>query len=434
MSARLRRFRAPLLVLALAATAALVASGCAYFKQGSLAVSQPGGIGAARIHFTLCSENPEAGEPCEVTESEAAASQYMLGVAVPPGSKPPATITAVPSPGGTPIVYSLNAEVAQKMDAELDDEEPPARVWPPSGLQAVGYLSAPVPEDLGKIVEWSVDAEFGLPLGADAGPFAGPFPVVIASGWREVSPAYPAGRPIDCAETVGSGMEIEVKAFCEIAEGKSTPIADLQIAEPPPAVAFLGATQTFSFPFAFAGTVAVPPTFALSATTTLPGSKVTLPVPAYTPAGIDPATHRAAAAAPQVQVKVPSNSKPGLYEVTLQATTASGGVVSRVAKLRVNKAQLSIAGKSQLNEAKGTAQLSVKLPSAGALVLSGKGLAKVKRTIKAARTLKVTVKPKGKAKKALLATGTAKVSPTLKFTPTGAAAVKLVKKLTLKLK
>jgi len=146
---RLRRHSKPLFALAALLVAVLVLGACAFIKPGSLSVSQPGGIGSARVHFVICTE-PEEGAcaPSEDTEE----LQYLLGIAVPPGSTPPATVTAVPVGGAGPLVFTRSDEVATEIAAasanlhkfaeeEGKGGEPGAQTWPPAGLQGVGYLS-----------------------------------------------------------------------------------------------------------------------------------------------------------------------------------------------------------------------------------------------------------------------------------------------------
>lgn len=216
---RLRRHAKPLAVIAALIAVSLVFSACAFFKQGSLSLSQPGGVGSVRVHFVLCTEPESTGcNPSEDTEEV----QYLLGIAVPPGSTPPPTVSAVPVGGGSPLVFTLNDEVATEIAsasahlkslAEKEGEgdvAPP--VWPPAGLQGVGYLSNPHLEQEGVQLEWNVDADFGLPAAADGSPFPGPFATGLTLGTREVGPGQSPSRPVDCwgFESEPTGSE----SFC----------------------------------------------------------------------------------------------------------------------------------------------------------------------------------------------------------------------------
>jgi hypothetical protein len=92
------------------------------------------------------------------------------------------------------------------------------------------------------------------------------------------------------------------------------------------------------------------------------------------------------------------------------------------------------AGKLKRNTRKGTAKLSVTVPHAGPLALSGKGLAKSKKASGAAGTVKLKVKPKGKLKRKLAKRGKAKVKAKIAYTPEGGVQTTITKKLKLKQK
>jgi len=87
-------------------------------------------------------------------------------------------------------------------------------------------------------------------------------------------------------------------------------------------------------------------------------------------------------------------------------------------------------GKLKRNEKRGTAILPVKVPGAGTLALSGKGVVSQQAT-SAARTLKLLVKPNGKTRGKLSRRGKARVKPVVTFTPTGGPAVAQPKKVKL---
>jgi hypothetical protein len=89
-------------------------------------------------------------------------------------------------------------------------------------------------------------------------------------------------------------------------------------------------------------------------------------------------------------------------------------------------------GKLKLNQAKGTAKLTVTVFAAGKLTLSGKGLRKVTRTAKRAGSLVLAVKPVGVAKRKLEAAGRAKLKLKLKWAPRGGALARKTKTVTLK--
>ncbi len=447
---RLRRPAKPLVALVAFAALVLALSGCVYFKPNSLALSQSGGIGPVKVHFALCTA-PETG--CEPNESEGSA-QYLLGIAVPPGATPPQTVTATPVAGGAPIVFTLNEEVARELAAaspglqqELEkpagtpegeeDREEAKRIiggaWPPSGLQGVGYLSAPVQEVKNQTVEWSVDAEFGLPVAADGSPYVGPFATGIALGFRGVAPEAPANRPVHCAR-VGESPPPDDSALCGGSNQQGqVGTSDLRIAPPGKATqVFVGGSGPVKFKLNYGSTAATGSTFALKAQTSLKGGKASLATGAsFLPGALDPTSHRAPTATSEVKVTAPKKAKPGTYEVTLTATTPQGGTTSQVAKVKVVKPKLKLGG-VKLNKANGTAVLSVKVPGAGALTATGKGIVKAKKKAKKAKKLKITIKAKGKTKAQLEATGKAKVKAMLSFKPTSGLAAKKSKSITLK--
>ncbi len=439
---RLRRPTKPLLALLAFAGLVVALSGCVYFKANSLLLSQPGGIGPARVHFVLCTDPIPDCKPVD----ESATLQYLLGIAVTPGSIPPQTITATPLKGGAPIVFTLNEEVAREMAAAspsiqkvLDEAEasPEERqlvggAWPPPGLQGIGYLSGPVQEVAGQNLEWSVDGDFGLPLAADGSPFAGPFAAGVALGFRGVSGGSPASRPVHCARDETDNPEDS--AFCLGTQQQSqVGTSDLRIAGPAKtAQVFVGGSGPVKFKLNYATTGTTIPSFALKAQTSLKGGKAGIPSGvSFLPGVVDPASHRAATATSEVKVSAPKKAKPGTYEVTLTATAPQGGTATGLAKIKVVKPKLKLGG-VKLDKAHGTATLTVKVPSAGTLTLSGKGIVKAKKKAKKAKKLKITVKAKGMTKAQLEQTGRAKVKAKLNFKPRSGISVKKSKSITLK--
>jgi hypothetical protein len=427
-----------LIALAAVIAATLVLSACAFIKPDSLSLSQPGGIGSVRVHFVLCTEPESTGcTPSEDTEEV----QYLLGIAVPPGSAPPATVTAVPVGGGSPLVFTQSDVVASEIAAasanlhkfaeeEGKGGEAGTQAWPPAGLQGVGYISNARQENKGETVEWNVDADFGLPVPSDGSPFSGPFATGLAYGSREVNSAQSASRPVHCWRFESEPQESDSFCLGTLQQGQIG-TSDLKISPPAKGSAFLGGKATLGFPFNFASTAGGLPQFNLTATSTLSSATLKLASPTFAPGAPDPTTHRSPAATGNVTVTVPKTAKPGTYEVTLTATTPQGVAVSQVAKLKVTKPTLKFGG-VKLNKANGTATLSVKVPGAGTLTASGKGLVKAKKTTKKAKTLKLTIKAKGKTKAQLEELGKVKVKAKISFKPTSGITVKKSKSITLK--
>jgi hypothetical protein len=381
------------------------------------------------VHFAICTEPAESGA-CEPNKSEGQA-QYMLSFAVRPGTTPPATITAAPVNGGAPIVFNRNDEVSRSITRTAAETE---STYPPAGTEAVGYLSAVFTEETGATREWSVDTEFGLPVAGDGGSFGGPFTMDVIYGWRLVDDMHPADRPVNCFEFVGE-PPTDATAICDSAAEGEIGTSDLKIGAPAASTpVFVGGRAPVSFNLDFASTANPLPAFALAATTTVRGGATTMVTGAgFTPGPVAGDSHRSPTVTSSVMVAVPKTAKPGVYDVTLTAMAPQGGTVSQVAKLKVTKPKLKLGG-VKLNKAKGTATLAVKVPSAGTLTVTGKGVVKAKKKAKKAKKakkLKITVKAKGKSEAQLEELGKAKVKAKLSFKPTSGIAVKKTKAITL---
>jgi hypothetical protein len=89
-------------------------------------------------------------------------------------------------------------------------------------------------------------------------------------------------------------------------------------------------------------------------------------------------------------------------------------------------------GKFKANKKKGTGLLTVLVPGAGKLTLTGKGVKKSKGSSKNEGKVVLKVRSSGKAKAALRDTGNASVKAKVKFVPTGGTAGTASRKLTLK--
>ncbi|HVO54070.1 MAG TPA: hypothetical protein VMT37_06620 [Solirubrobacterales bacterium] len=407
---RSHRLAKPVLALVAVAGLGLLLSGCVFLKPGSLALSQPGAVGSVRVHFVLCTVGEET---CSAnTESKGRTVQFLIGIAVPTGSTAPASITALSVKGSTPLVFTRSDEATSEIAAaatawqkvytegtQKEKEEAEAAKpliggpWPPSGMQGFGYISTPYLEAKGANLEWSLDADFGLPTEASGTPFTGPFAAAMAAGSREVTETMPASRPVHCAiYEKGAGAAPADDAICSGTEQQAqVDTSDLTIAAPKkPAQAFVGGSGEVDFPLSFASTAASSPSFTLSATTTAKGGKVKLGAKTFKPGNVNAKTHLAPTATGKVKVSVPRSIKPGTYEVTLAAKTAQGGTATGTAKLKVAKPKLKLTV-ARVNAATGTATLRVKVPGAGKLTISGKGIATVKKKAKKAQTLTVII-------------------------------------------
>jgi hypothetical protein len=449
---RSRRFARLVLTLIAAGAVALAVAGCGYLKQGSLAVSQPEGIGSVRVHFAICTIG--GSQFCGPNE-ETATVQYLLGIAVPPGATPPATFTATPQGAGAPIVFTRSEEVApelaaasaseQKLFSEPHSAEEKAEfeaaqkllgtLWPPSGLQGIGYISAPVSEVENNSAEWTIDADFGLPTTKGA-PFAGPFGTGIAIGLREIGEKTPANRAVHCFRfEIGSAPQ-EGDALCSssVLQGQLAS-NDLRVEAPTkPVSAFVGGSGQISFPLEFAGGSGSVSSFALSATTTAKGGKAKTSPTSFAPKIPNSTTHLSPKGTGKVTVSLPRGIKPGTYKVTLTAKAPQGGTATGVAKLKVTKPTLKLSG-AKPNKSNGTATLKVKVPGAGKLTIGGSGVVPVKLKVKSkkAKTVKVTIAASGAAGAQLAGSGSAKLKVKATFKPTSGISVSKSKSIVLKL-
>jgi hypothetical protein len=426
------------LVIAAVAVLAVALSACALVKPGSFSASQPGGIGPVRLHLTLCSIDPEGTGSCGAEGEEAPPfeSQSMLAVAVPPGVTAPNSFTATSGSGGPPISFTRNEEVAGAFAGLPPEEGKPS--WPPVGSEVVGYLSAPFSNPFDHTVEWTLDADFGLPSPADGSPYSGPFVAGLASGFRLVGEGAPASRKIHCLSgELSEAEEEEIEEaieegelpfeLCEIDEQVTLGVSDVKITPPAPVSAYVGGKASLPFTLTFGSSASALPGFTLGASTNLPGSAATLVESLFVPT----APHTSAVRA--VTVPVSAKAKPGAYTVTLAARATAGPSAIQTATLVVAKPKLKL-GKLKLNRKKGTAILAVTVSDAGKVTVSGKKVVGKTKKAGKAKTLKLLIKAKGKAKKLLGRKGKAKVKAKVSFKPTSGAVVSKARKLALKKK
>ncbi|HEX5711894.1 MAG TPA: hypothetical protein VFX85_01115 [Solirubrobacterales bacterium] len=436
MSVRARRFRKPALVLLAFAALAVVLSACAYYKPGSLQVTQPGEIGSVRIHMAFCVGYSEAEQKCKIGGEDEVGQTY-IGLAVTKGAIAPETIAAIGEPpSAPPLVFHRNQSVAEALGRLETEEGEPS--WPPPGTEIIGYMSEVMPSLEGENFEWTIDPEFGLPVPADGGPYGGSFLVALASGNRNVDAASPTDieRPAYCP----IGKEESVREECRILKDarQELRVTDLRVkSEGAAPTVQAGGEATLPFKLEVGTTALTIPSFALGAATNLPGTTATLANPLYKPDVPTDASRRTSTSR-EVKVKVPADAKAGTYAVTLTAKTTAGASVSQTSSFTVTaqpppppKANLRL-GKLTLNKAKGTAVLPVQVSAAGTLQVSGRKIVKVGAKATGPQTLKVSIRAKGKAKKKLNQTGKATVKTQIAFTPTAGAAVLSTRSITLK--
>jgi hypothetical protein len=401
----------------------MIVGGCGFaYKEGSMQASQPKGIGPVRVHLTACSygfpetpgpEEPPACAQNDDDEEDPGQAQRYVAFALPPGTVAPSTITVTGVKGGAPTeTFSRSSSAAGGFAAwHPPTEGKPA--WPPAGTEIVAYGTSAVRDDITDEFQWSIDAEFTPPtLGA-------PLTVTAALAWQGIAEKFPAGRSLNCGSEAESSF-IEQDTICEVADAKTIGTSNLAIAPPAPVSLLPGGSATLTFPAALTSSATPPPAFGLSAATGLAGATAT------------PATPGLAGSSAAVAVRVPSAAKPGAYPVTLTATATGGGTVSQTGTVTVVAAKLKF-GKVKLNKQKGTALVSVTVPSGGTLNVSGKGFTKVTKKAGAAKTLKVNLKAKGSTAAALATVGKAPLETTFKFKPSNGAVFSKPRTVVLKL-
>lgn len=406
-------------VVVIFAALALTLSACVTVRPGSLHVSQPGGIGDVNVGLQLCSA--ESGAPSECgADNHTGDAQVVLAFFTTKGvTNVPDSFTATPgpAPGGSPMTFHRNRDFEAYLSG-LGGEVP-------ADMEPIGYLSDVISENENDSFEWTVNLPFGLPAAPDGGSYVGPFKYEVLYGWREVGPGLSPDRPVECV----NGTPGESAACTTIPESELG-VSDLKIRPAAESTLFPGATAEIPFNLDFGSNAATPPNnFALSATTTLPGAGATPSEPSFPVGPLD--SNKRFSGLRKAVVVVPAKAKEGTYEVRLNATTPTGGSAAGIALLHVRQVKIGI--KKKLNKAKGTATLTVTVPAAGTLTVSGKGIVKAQRKSTAAKTLKLAVKTKGKTKKRLLANGRVKVTAKVSFTPTGAAPATTSKPLNLKI-
>jgi hypothetical protein len=309
-------------------------SGCTAIKPGSVALTQPAGIGPLSLRLSFCTTVPS--EPTVVcgSEAEASSGQMLLALIVPVGSTVPATIVAVPSPGSSAATLTRSQEVAQAFNAVSENPVPP-------GFEIVGYISGTVAEAAGQTSEWALAAELRQPTSADGGSYGLPVSAGVRSGWREVTPEQPASRPVKCITSaeILPGPAAPGVAWCESGTGAANEvtlgISDLKVKSPPPTTVAPGARVKLPFVLDFASSATKLPKFKLTVGSNLPGTGLSVSNNSFSRGPSNQANNRAPATTRQVIVPVPRTARLGTYEVGLTATAAQGGAVRATAQLVV---------------------------------------------------------------------------------------------------
>jgi hypothetical protein len=325
----MRRTRLLALLVAVAATSLLL-GGCAWLKEGSVALTQPGGIGGVNLRFSICTFNPPEKEKSFGCGSGPAATegQVFVGLVVPAGTQAPETLTVVPGPGAGSLTLTRSAAVAPAL-ASNPALAGTGTAVPPPGSEIIGYASSVIAEPAGQPLEWAVSANLGLPPVADGGSYGGPMRVAVLPATREVTPAFPASRPFSCA------IEGD-PTFCSTTEtAVELGTSDLKIAAPASTVVAPGTQVIVPFSLDFASSAAALLKFSLAAASTLPKAGLGLSNASFNRGPSNTANKRAPATTRKVIVNVPPSARPGNYELALTATAAQGGTATGIATLTV---------------------------------------------------------------------------------------------------
>ncbi|MFN8123683.1 MAG: hypothetical protein U0237_14780 [Thermoleophilia bacterium] len=193
---------------------------------------------------------------------------------------------------------------------------------PPPGQRWTGYISEPR-EAFTPGATYVDFVEFLRPPAADGTPSPSGVDAVLVQGVRSVTADHPADRPVECSI---ASVTVCDEQFTTYSFAKR--LHDLSILRPPAVTAARGTTAVIPITAKFAGEADPKYNFALTATTTLPGTSATPNVPTLAP----PADSTTSVS---VSVPVPADAVPGTYGVTVTATLSTGETRSATGTLVV---------------------------------------------------------------------------------------------------
>lgn len=349
-----------LMIIATMAATAIGLSGCVIIKSNSSA--QLAGIGQVQITTTFCASDNGANNPgydppdssCQgpghggnsgndASNVSSGGLQLLIAYRIPSNVTASDTITTTIPGGGSALSFSQSPTYTSELQG---------KAAAPAGEKWVGYLSDPTSYSVAGNQYFTVAPRFELDQGADGSPFEGPFNYRVIVGMRFDDGSHPASRPVDCGAGIttffddGSGAMVcaDSPSSAAIANDLQQATQDLGILDAPgPQSVIQGHIARVNFETAYAGDGNQSPTFDLSASTDVPGADATPSAPVLTPEdGTTPL---------RVLMRVPVNTDPGTYHVTLTASLASGETRSSTheimvtrTKVRCNAAAPTIAG------------------------------------------------------------------------------------------
>lgn len=328
----MNRFRVLLVVAAVVVVAAL--SGCVVFVKGTTVATQENVIGGMRLSAQICgspSPVPPAHPGCDdadveggdaagknnvPTGNEPETYQLLAGYRVPVGSEGPAEFA-------TSGAGAVTLRRSDSYTSELQRLAPA-----PAGSHWVGYISDPFEYDgdANQTVEGNrltLAPVFSLPPGPDGGPYQGPFRYRIVVGGRRPNDAAEAAEPVACEPALdvannGETTCVDAPPPDVVGTDLQAPTRDLGfVVGSEPAVLRLGSPVAVNFVARYAGEASPEATFALSASTNVPGGKATPAAASFTPATNSDTPL-------PVSVDVPPTTPAGTYEVTLTASLPNG--------------------------------------------------------------------------------------------------------------
>ena len=297
----MRKHARHFLIIAAVALVAFAFSGCVFISSQSS--QQLNGIGGVQL-TTTAGGNGAGGEQV----------QLLIAYRIPPDASPPNSITTTNTTTGGPITFSQSPSFTSELTSKSA---------PPATQKWVGYIS-PLISAPATHQDFTVSPVFGLQQGADGSPFRGPFNYRVIVGFRNVDGAHPASRPVQCGSPITGGAD---STTCSTDPSDTTTLAsnmaqqtqDLGVLDSPGAQSVnQGNVARVRFTVDYAGDGNPPPTFVLSASTDIPDAVAQPSTPTLTP-DEGPTQLRAIA-------RVPVDTPPGAYDVTLLATLPSGEV------------------------------------------------------------------------------------------------------------
>ncbi|HZB74773.1 MAG TPA: hypothetical protein VE526_01020 [Solirubrobacteraceae bacterium] len=326
----------PLTTLPLLALLTVLLSGCIGFQETSGTQAQS--MGLVNLKIVAC---PDGAPGCSATSNRGSAyvhmddtttlpQQILLGVRLPDGTAPAASLVATVAGGGT-----LTFTRSTSYEAQLQAFAPA-----PAGERWWGWLS-----DGGAYTKASpqflaVNIGVPLPRPSDGGPFPGQLPWRPVIGTRSFDADLPASRPVTCGDdpddffsgfSEDMGLPDTVCADAPTPEAidghLNVPVIDFGVTATP-VQAPAGGTVTTTFLARRTGAVDPLTSFALSVAGGPPGATVTIDR-TTTSLGGDAITPV------QATIAVPAGTAPGDYPVTLTATAPGKAVRAATSVLTV---------------------------------------------------------------------------------------------------